>query len=303
MPTKEQKLQVALGHLMDNLPYNERDEIPDFIRSMPSDGVNFWLNWAQDAISHRKARNELVYRLQQKMPLRNYTPHAMHRMINHFSDEGINTWLKDIDEGTYPLAVLNKEKPYYPEIPQNPEGVFHNLLQEIVWVQQHVTPALYAMEGMEPMIQNLISVAYGQSQLDTVGIHNGKLFVPQNGTYTQQEAQLYCPFDYERVSAGLVLSDYTEDFAVLAFHSQPRITERIPARTQFSLMTTQDPELLNLQQLRMQFYDISNRPCTSARSYTVVGDFTTLIDGNIATEEMFLLKQHPEKQLFYRDLQ
>ncbi len=159
------------------------------------------------------------------------------------------------------------------------------------------------MEGMEPMIQNLISVAYGESQLDTVGVHKGKLFVPQNGTYTQKEAHLYCPFDYERVSAGLVLSDHNQDFAVLAFHSQPRITERLPSRTQFSIITAQDPELMNLQQLRMQFYDVTNRPCPSNRSYTVVGDFTTLVDGTIDTEEMFLLKQHPEKQLFYRDLQ
>ncbi len=108
MPTKEQKLQVALGHLMENLPYNERDELPDFIRSMPSEGVNFWLDWAQNAVSRRKATNELVYRLQQKTPLRKFTPHAMHRMLNQFSDDGINTWLKDIDEGVYPLAVISK---------------------------------------------------------------------------------------------------------------------------------------------------------------------------------------------------
>lgn len=40
MPSKEQKLEVALAHLMQTLPAAERTELPNFIDNMPQEGVD-----------------------------------------------------------------------------------------------------------------------------------------------------------------------------------------------------------------------------------------------------------------------
>ena len=150
------------------------------------------------------------------------------------------------------------------------------------------------------MIQNLSAVAYEQCPLEDIGIYQGQLYSPKSGQYAPQDAELFCPFDYSRVYSGLVFNDYDETFGVIAFHSRPHTKERIPARTQFSLLTMQDSELKNMQQIRMQFYDEGNVPCTSADCFTIVGDLTTLEDGNLTSEESFVLKQSFQKNLFSR---
>ena len=302
MPSKEQKLQVALGHLMDNLPYRAKDELPDFIRQMPNEGIDWWLQWAQDAIKRRRSQDALAYRLQQREGLRQFPPQEMQRLLNQFSNDGIVTWLDEIKEGKYPLAIIEQPEVFSPERQKALTEVFHDLFREIVWVHQYISPALYSMDGIEPMAENLATVAYEQRPLEDVGIYKGKLFMSQNGTYVPQETELFCPFDYTSVDSGLMLTDHDESFAVMAFHSQKETNGRLPPRTQFSIITTQDPDLKNLQQLRMQFYNEINRPCPSADCSTIMGDLTTLEDGNLTVEESFVLRQHLHKPLFYREV-
>lgn len=302
MPSKEQRLQVALSHLIGNLPYRERDELPDFVGKMPPEGVEWWLTWAQGAIERRRAQNALINKLQQKAVLQRFSTKALEKFLGQFSAEGIDEWSQDIEADHFPLAVIQRQnEDLQLESAHTPTEVFHDLFREIRWVNKHVAPALHTMEGIGPLLYNLATVAHEQCLLDDVGIYKGQLYIPKNGKYVPQQTELFCPFDYTGVYSGLMLTDYHESFGVAAFHSSPRRESQLPARTQFSIVTMQDPELRNMQQLRMLFYDENNMPGTSESCSTIVGDLTTLEDGFLTNEESFVLKQNIQKNLFYRE--
>lgn len=223
-------------------------------------------------------------------------------MLNQFTPEGLRLWEHDIEVLEYPLAVIQKPVEITAREKKEPTEIFRDLFREIVWVNQTLSPALYSIDGIRPMTDTLTRVAYEQSPFEDIGILNGTLYRPDNGIYTPKSADLFFPFDYSHVAEGIIMQDYNDAFALIASHSRVQVADRIPPLAQFSLITTQDAELRDMQQLRMQFYDVTNYPCSPKDSYTVVGDIITLEDGNVMVDESFVLKQHPHKPLFYRDV-
>lgn len=293
----EKRLGVALGHLMDTIPYREKKELEPFIEKMPPEGQEWWLEWAKGAIERRRKQQNLTFRLQQK--LKDFSPDAISHILDSFSEEGLTRWLHDIEEPLYPLAIRPAQKGRSEYRP--PKEIFLDTFREAQWVHKEVLPAISGLKGAGSMAQCLLPFVQELMPFEEIGILNGTLFIPERGGYVPSPNHVQVPFEYENITSGLALNDYHDTSSCYLFHFAPN-DDVHPPHSALTLITSQGEEGESMQQLRLRMYDMVHRPVSHQDCAIIYGDISSLEGNDSGHTSPFVLKHHPDKPIFFREL-